>query len=108
MPGMPRADIPSVHEGGEEVSRKINKQNPKSVADNATELTDHELNHIQWRATRGSHYETAFLINSEYARQVIEDDVPRLIAEIRRLRIVVDAQVAAEVERARQEGRLWG
>ena len=68
------------------MKKQINQPKRYTALTNAIELDEHELDHILWRATRGSHYETAFLVNSEYARQVIEDDVPRLIAEIRRLR----------------------
>lgn len=50
------------------------------------ELTDQDLEMIQWRATRGCHFEDAFLVNSLYAKECLEEDVPRLIAEIRRLR----------------------
>jgi len=89
------------------MSRKTSKPKPETVADNAVYLTDGELDWIQWRATRGSHFEEAFLINSKYARQVVDDDVRRLIAEVRRLRAIIATHVAAEMEQARQEGRLW-
>lgn len=89
------------------MSRKTSVPKSETVDDNAVYLTDGELDWIRWRATRGSHFEEAFLINSKYAQQVIEEDVPRLIAEIRRLRDIIEAHVAAEVEQAKQEGRLW-
>lgn len=50
------------------------------------ELTEDELEMIHWRATRGCHFEGAFLYASEYGKQVIQEDVPFLITEIRRLR----------------------
>jgi hypothetical protein len=49
-------------------------------------LDERELENIAWRAGRGCHYEDVFLHGSDYARQVIQSDVPLLIAEIRRLR----------------------
>lgn len=49
-------------------------------------LTDEDIEQIVWRATRGCHFEGAFLGSSDYAKTVVENDVPTLIAEIRRLR----------------------
>jgi len=48
-------------------------------------MTPEELDLIQWRATRGSYYEGGFQAYSLYAKEVVERDVPRLIAEYRRL-----------------------
>ena len=50
------------------------------------ELTEDELEMIHWRATRGCHFDGGFLYASEYGKEVIQNDVPLLIAEIRRLR----------------------
>lgn len=52
------------------------------------ELTEDELEMIQWRATRGCHFEGTLIWTSKYGIEVIENDVPLLIAEIRRLRAV--------------------
>jgi hypothetical protein len=48
-------------------------------------LTEKQLDDIAWRAGRGCHYEGVFLHGSNYAKQVIQNDVPLLIVEIRRL-----------------------
>lgn len=48
-------------------------------------LTERELEEIHWRATRGCHYESAIICTSKYGIQVIEEDVPRLLQEIRLL-----------------------
>jgi len=58
----------------------------KSKAIEYKELTEEELEMIHWRATRGCHFDVTFLPESLYVKQVIEEDVPLLIAEIRRLR----------------------
>jgi len=50
------------------------------------ELTEDELEMIHWRATRGCHFEGGFLFASKHGHEVIQNDVPLLIAEIRRLR----------------------
>lgn len=50
------------------------------------ELTEDELDMIAWRASRGCHFDGGFLFASEYGKEVIQNDVPVLIAEIRRLR----------------------
>lgn len=49
-------------------------------------LDEDELEEIAWRAGRGCHFEGGFLFASEYGKQVIQEDVPLLIAEIRKLR----------------------
>lgn len=53
------------------------------------ELTEDELEMIAWRAGRGCHFDGGFLFASEYGKEVIQNDVPILIAEIRRLRGVL-------------------
>ena len=50
------------------------------------ELTEDELDMIAWRAGRGCHFEGGFLFASKYGHEVIQNDVPLLIAEVRRLR----------------------
>ena len=60
----------------------------KSKVIEQKELTEDELEMIHWRATRGCHFEGGFLFASEYGKEVIQNDVPLLIAEIRRLRAV--------------------
>lgn len=54
-------------------------------------MDENDLEQIAWRAGRGSHFESAFLSGSLYAQQVIEEDVPRLIAEIRQLNAKLQA-----------------
>lgn len=49
-------------------------------------LDEDELEQIAWRAGRGCHFEGGFLYASEWGKQVIQEDVPLLIAEIRKLR----------------------
>lgn len=49
-------------------------------------LDEDELEMIAWRAGRGCHFEGGFLFASELGKQVIQEDVPLLIAEIRKLR----------------------
>lgn len=51
-------------------------------------LDEEELEMIAWRAGRGCHFEGGFLYASEWGKQVIQEDVPLLIAEIRKLRAV--------------------
>ena len=58
----------------------------KSKAIEYKELTEEELEMIHWRATRGCHFEGTLIWTSKYGIEVIENDVPLLIAEIRRLR----------------------
>lgn len=53
------------------------------------ELDEEELDAILWRCANGSHFETAFLGGSLYAKQVVEEDAPRMVAEIRHLRRVI-------------------
>lgn len=53
-------------------------------------ITDSELEDILWRAGRGSHFESGFLGGSLYAKEVIENDVPRMVEEIRRVRRAID------------------
>lgn len=53
-------------------------------------LTEKDLEDINWRATRGSHSAGAFLGGSAYAHEVIDQDVPRLIAETRQQREILD------------------
>jgi hypothetical protein len=48
-------------------------------------ISEDELELISWRAGRGCHFQGGFLSESKTVQQVIEDDVPLLIAEIRRL-----------------------
>lgn len=48
-------------------------------------ITDEELDMIQWRAGRGCHYEGTIIWTSKHGIEVIEKDVPVLIAEVRRL-----------------------
>ena len=64
----------------------------------AAPLTDKDLDAIHWRATRGCHFEGNFLPGSKYAEEVIEQDVPRLVAEVRHLRAFRD-EVAAGTQR---------
>lgn len=65
-------------------------------------LDDNELDQIAWRASRGSHFESAFLGGSKYAQQVIEEDVPKLIAEVRRLQAAFEtAERDADEEHAK-------
>jgi hypothetical protein len=49
-------------------------------------LDEDELEQIAWRAGRGCHFEGGFLYASEWGKQVIQEDVPLLIAEIRKLK----------------------
>jgi len=49
-------------------------------------ITEDELELIHWRAGRGCHFEGTFLPESLFAKQCLEEDVPRLIAEIRLLK----------------------
>jgi hypothetical protein len=58
----------------------------KSKAIEYKELTEEELETIHWRATRGCHFEGTLIWTSKYGIEVIENDVPLLIAEVRRLR----------------------
>lgn len=52
-------------------------------------LDEEELEMIAWRAGRGCHFEGGFLFASEFGKQVIQEDVPLLIAEIRKLRSAI-------------------
>lgn len=53
-------------------------------------ITEQELVDIHWRCTRGTHYGNAILTASKYGIQVIEEDTPRLIQEIRQLQAKVE------------------
>jgi len=49
-------------------------------------MDEKTLDEIQWRATRGSHFEGTFLGGSLYTKQVVEEDVPALLVEVRSLK----------------------
>jgi hypothetical protein len=59
-------------------------------------ITEEELDEIQWRATRGSHYAGTYIQGSKYAQQVVEEDVPRLLMEIHLLQKKVDQNGVGE------------
>jgi hypothetical protein len=59
-------------------------------------MTEEELDLIFWHASRGCHFESTFLPSSNYAKQVIEEDVPALIREIRRLQNLLNQKPAKE------------
>jgi len=77
----------------------------KSKVIEQKELTEDELEMIHWRATRGCHFEGGFLFASEYGKEVIQNDVPLLIAEIRRLR-AVEQSVQSDETPAEHEKRI--
>ena len=62
---------------------------------NSVQLTDKELDNINWRATRGCHFEGNLLPGSEYVEEIIEQDVPRIIAELRRMWAKADTSICA-------------
>jgi hypothetical protein len=66
-------------------------------------MDEKTLEEIAWRAGSGSHFESAFLGGSLYAKQVVEQDVPTLIAEVRRLNKDLEA---AEVNFTAIKGEL--
>ena len=53
-------------------------------------ITEDELEMINWRATRGSHYAGTYIQGSKYAQHVVEEDVPRLLMEIQMLQKKLD------------------
>ena len=80
-------------------------------------ITEDELDMIAWRAGRGCHFEGGFLFASETGKEVIQKDVPVLIAEIRRQNKMIETlnqQVSALVDKNdRMEAHLeaisaWG
>ena len=65
-------------------------------------ITEDELDMIAWRAGRGCHFEGGFLFASETGKEVIQKDVPVLIAEIRRQNKMIETlnqQVSALVDK---------
>lgn len=81
--------------------QKVGNVSKKQIA---RVLDEDELEEIAWRAGRGCHFEGGFLFASEYGKQVIQEDVPLLIAEIRKLRAAqlrraVDAAPVSVVEK---------
>lgn len=63
----------------------------------AAPLTDKELDDIHWRATRGCHNGEAFLGGSAYAHEVIDQDVPHLVCEVRRLRDLIETYASTQM-----------
>jgi hypothetical protein len=53
-------------------------------------ITEEELDEIQWRAGRGSHYAGTYIQGSKHAQHVVEEDVPRLLMEIQILKKKLD------------------
>ncbi len=49
-------------------------------------IPEEELEQIEWRATRGSHFEGVYLTSSRYAQQVVEEDAPRLVRLVRAMK----------------------
>jgi len=46
-------------------------------------ISEDELEEIQWRAGRGCHFEGAIIMTSLYGVEVIEKDVPLMLATLR-------------------------
>lgn len=63
-------------------------------------ITEEELELIQWRATRGSHYAGTYIQGSKYAQHVVEEDVPRLLMEIHLLQKQIDTSGVGELVQA--------
>lgn len=66
-------------------------------------ITEDELDMIAWRAGRGCHFEGGFLFASEHGKEVVQKDVPVLIAEIRRQNKMIETlnqQVSAVVDKS--------
>jgi hypothetical protein len=64
-------------------------------------ITEDELELIQWRATRGSHYAGTYIQGSKHAQHVVEEDVPRLLMEINLLQKRLDENGAGDGSDAR-------
>lgn len=69
-------------------------------------ISDEQLNLIEFKVTRGCHFENAFLASSLYVTEVIHNDIPAMLAEIRRLYAVLH-KIAYETKQSEAQGLAW-